>query len=80
MGAIVACFGLLVGIIVMFLASRMKDDIGIQSITILGALIFLFSFPLSPLLVKIIMLVLVIFTWPYISDRLSASLYRQLKK
>ena len=80
MGAIVACFGLLTGIIVMFLASRMKDEIGIQSITILGVLIFLFSFPLSPLIVKLIMLAIVVFTWPYLSDRLSASVYRQLKK
>ena len=80
MGQIVACFGLAISIIVMILANFVPDEVGIQSITILGALIFVFSFPLAPLFVKLGIIALIAITWPWFGDRLSGSLYRHLKK
>lgn len=80
MGAIVACFGLLVGSVVIFLSFLIKDEVGTQSIGILGVLIFMFSFPLAPLFVKLGLIALLVIGWPYIGDRLSLSFYRQLKK
>ena len=80
MGQIVACFGLAVATIVMILANFVPDEEGLQSITILGALIFAFSFPLAPLFVKLGIVALIAITWPWFGDRLSGSLYRHLKK
>ncbi len=80
MGAIVACFGLFIGSVVMFLATLMPDEIGVQSFMILGGLIFAFSFPLAPLFVKLGMIGFVVITWPWFGDRLSGFLYRHLKK
>ena len=80
MGAIVACFGLFAGSVVMFLATLMPDEVGVQSFMILGALIFAFSFPLAPLFVKLGMIGLIAITWPWFGDRLSGFLYRHLRK
>ena len=80
MGALVACFGLVIGTIVMILASFMKDEVGLQSFAILGAIIFAFSFPLAPLFVKLGLVALIAITWPWFGDRLSGSLYRHLRK
>ena len=80
MGATVACFGLVIATIVMILASLAPDEEGFQSVTILGAIIFTFSFPLAPLVVKLGIVGLIAITWPWFGDRLSGSLYRHLRK
>ena len=80
MGATVACFGLVIATIVMILASLAPDEEGFQSVTILGAMIFAFSFPLAPLVVKLGIVGLIAITWPWFGDRLSGSLYRHLRK
>ena len=80
MGATVACFGLFAGIVVMFLANSMQDDVGVQSFSILGGLIFVFSFPLAPLFVKLGLIACVVITWPWFGDRLSGFLFRHLKR
>ncbi|MDJ0688224.1 MAG: hypothetical protein QNJ41_06930 [Xenococcaceae cyanobacterium MO_188.B32] len=80
MGATVACFGLVIATIVMILASLAPDEEGLQSVTILGAIIFAFSFPLAPLFVKLGIVALIAITWPWFGDRLSGALYRHLRK
>lgn len=76
----VACLGIIVSFIVLGLSFIIKDEVGVQSTRILGFLIFLFSFPLTPLLVKLAFFVFFIIAWPYFGDRLSMYLYRQIKK
>ena len=80
MGATVACFGLVVGVLVMFLANLMPDDVGVQSFSILGGLIFVFSFPLAPIFVKLGLVGCIVLVWPWFGDRLSGFLFRHLKR
>ena len=80
LGQTVACFGLVAGVVVIFLANLLPDDVGIQSFTILGGLIFAFSFPLAPLFVKLGLIGCIVITWPWFGDRLSGFLFRHLKR
>ena len=75
MGAIVSCFGLLIGSLLLIIGSLIGDEVTSQSVKILGGLIIIFSFPLSPLLVKGAILAVFVFCWPFISDRISKSFY-----
>ena len=75
MGALVSCFGLLAGSFLLIIGSFIGDEVGSQAIKILGGLIIVFSFPLSPLIVKGAILAVFVFCWPFISDRISKSLY-----
>lgn len=75
MGAIVSCFGLLIGSLLLIIGSLIGDEVTSQSVKILGGLIIIFSFPLSPLIVKGAILAVFVFCWPFISDRISKSFY-----
>lgn len=75
MGGIVSCFGLLIGSILLIIGSFLEEEVISQTTKILGVLIIIFSFPLSPLLVKGIILAVFVFFWPFISDRISKSFY-----
>lgn len=75
MGEIVSCFGLLMGSILLIIGSFLGDEVTSQATKILGVLIIIFSFPLSPLIVKGAILAVFVFCWPFISDRISKSFY-----
>ncbi|MGK7948270.1 MAG: hypothetical protein AB4368_05555 [Xenococcaceae cyanobacterium] len=76
MGAIVSCFGLLIGSLLLIIGSVIGDEVTSQSVKILGGLVIVFSFPLSPLIVKGAILAVFVFCWPFISDRISKSFYK----
>ena len=75
MGALVSCCGLLAGSFLLIIGSFVGDEVTSQSVKILGGLIIVFSFPLSPLIVKGAILAVFVFCWPFISDRISKSFY-----
>ena len=72
--------GLVTTILVIYLSFRIGDEQGAQVVRILGAAIFLFSFLVSPVLLKLAMVLLFLFVWPSLCNLLSLSLHRQLNK
>ena len=78
--AILSSIGLLTAILVIYLSFYIKDEQGAQVIRILGASIFLFSFLVSPVLIKLVMMLAFLFAWPYLCTRISLSFHRQLNK
>ncbi len=80
MAAILSSIGLLTAILVIYLSWQIRDEVGAQVIRIMGASVFLLSFLFSPLWIKLVIVPAFLITWPYMSDRLSLSFYRQLNK
>ena len=77
---ILSGIGLLIAIFVIYLSFHIGDEQGAQVVRILGASIFLFSFLVSPVLLKLAMVLAFLFVWPSLCTRLSLSLYRQHNK
>ena len=80
MTAILSSIGLLTAILAIYLSWHTRDEVGAQVIRIMGASVFLLSFLFSPLWIKSIVVTAFLIAWPYMSDRLSLSFYRQLNK
>ena len=77
---ILSGIGLLTAILVIYLSFHTRDEQGAQVIRILGAAIFLFSFLVSPVLLKLVIVLAFLFAWPSLGAHISLSLYRQLYK
>ncbi len=80
MSLILSCVGLLTIGLVIYLSFQTRDEVYSLAIRLVAASIFLLSFLLSPLSIKLIMLGVFLLAVPYIGDRLSLFFYRQLKK
>ena len=80
MRIILSSIGLFSAILFIYLSFHTKDEQGTQVIRILGASIFLFSFLVSPVLIKLLLVLAFLIAWPYFGDYLSLSFHRQLNK
>lgn len=80
MSIILSSVGFLAASIFIYISFQVRDEVESQVTRMLAMVIFLLSFLFSPLLIKLVMVLALIFTWPYIGDRLSISFYRQLNK
>ena len=75
MSIILVCLLPLTAILVFYISVQTRDKGICQIYRTLSALIFLLSFLFSPLLIKLLMVLVFIIGWPYIVDRLSLSQY-----
>ena len=80
MSVILSCVGLLTTGLITYFSFQTRDEVHSLATRLVTAPIFLLSFLLSPLLIKLVMLGAFFIAMSYIGESLSLFFYRQLKK
>ena len=80
MSLILSCVGLLTIGLLIYLSFQNRDEVYSLATWLVAASIFLLSFLLGPLWIRLIMLGAFLITVPYFGEHLSLFFYRQLKK